>query len=326
MEEFMANINDIAKKTGFSKSTISRYLNQGSVSDSAKKKIKEAIDEIGYIPNSYARNLKSSRTNTIGVIIPNFIGYTKNTALNSINLYLKTTPYSMLIACSNDDMDEEVRIIYEMQRLNVNGIILFASDLTDKHMEAINNLSMPLVIFGQDLPSHTSIFADDYEAGLLMGSYIKNLNHEEISYFDVGSYDHAVGKRFEGFFDALRGTSIKLNHHRFDFTKKTAYEKAKDILDRENSTLYLGATDNIAFGIIEALREKNIRIPEDISVAGFGNYEISSLINPALTTVDFPYEKLGEYAIQSLIRKIDGGNEKKIQKTKPKLILRDSLR
>lgn len=112
----MANINDIAKKTGFSKSTILRDLNQGSVSDSAKKKIEEAIDEIGYIPNSYARNLKSSRTNTIGVIIPNFIGYTKNTALNSINLYLKTTPYSMLIACSNDDMDEEVRIIYEMHR------------------------------------------------------------------------------------------------------------------------------------------------------------------------------------------------------------------
>lgn len=67
-------------------------------------------------------------------------------------------------------------------------------------------------------------------------------------------------------------------------------------------------------------------MPEDISVAGFGNYEISSLINPALTTVDFPYEKLGKYAIQSLIRKIDGGNEKKIQKTKPKLILRDSLK
>lgn len=178
----MANINDIAKKTSFSKSTISRYLNQGSVSDSAKKKIEEAIDEIGYIPNSYARNLKSSRTNTIGVIIPNFIGYTKNTALNSINLYLKTTPYSMLIACSNDDMDEEVRIIYEMHRPNVDGIILFASDLTDKHIKAINNLSMPLVIFGQNLPSHTAIFADVYEAGLLMGSYIKNLNHEEISY------------------------------------------------------------------------------------------------------------------------------------------------
>lgn len=88
----------------------------------------------------------------------------------------------MLIACSNDDMDEEVRIIYEMHRPNVDGIILFASNLTDKHIKAINNLSMPLVIFGQNLPSHTSIFADVYEAELLMGSYIKNLNHEEISY------------------------------------------------------------------------------------------------------------------------------------------------
>ena len=85
----MANIKDIAELTGFSKSTISRYLNNGSVSEKTKKKIKEAIDELGYVPNSYARNLKKTKTNIIGIIIPNFIGYSKNTALNAINIYLK---------------------------------------------------------------------------------------------------------------------------------------------------------------------------------------------------------------------------------------------
>lgn len=322
----MANIKDIAELTGFSKSTISRYLNNGSVSDKTKNKIKEAIDELGYVPNSYARNLKKTKTNTIGVIIPNFIGYTKNTALNAINIYLKDSDYSMLLSCSNDDMDEEVRIIEEMAGLNVEGIILFASNISKRHKEIIKTLTIPLVIFGQKLDGFTSIIANDYEAGRLMADYIKTLSHKEISYFDVGKYDQAVGDRFLGLSDGLKDRDIKINHHHFDFTKKTAYEKAKEILDREKSSFYIGATDNIAFGIIEALREKEIRIPDDISVAGFGNYEISSIINPALTTVDFPYEKLGTDAIKSLINQIEGNEKDVIEPVEARLILRDSTK
>lgn len=322
----MANIKDIAELTGFSKSTISRYLNNGSVSDKTKKKIKEAIDELGYVPNSYARNLKKTKTNIIGIIIPNFIGYTKNTALNAINIYLKETNYSMLLSCSNDDMDEEVRIIEEMAGLNVEGIILFASNISKKHKKIIKDLTIPLVIFGQRLDGFTSILANDYEAGRLMADYIKTLSHKEISYFDVGEYDQAVGDRFLGLSDGIKDKNIKINHHHFDFTKKTAYEKAKEILDKEKSSFYIGATDNIAFGIIEALREKEIRIPDDISVAGFGNYEISSIINPALTTVDFPYEKLGTDAIKSLINQIEGNEKDVIEPAEARLILRDSTK
>lgn len=322
----MANIKDIAELTGFSKSTISRYLNNGSVSDKTKKKIKEAIDELGYVPNSYARNLKKTKTNIIGVIIPNFIGYTKNTALNAINIYLKETDYSMLLSCSNDDMDEEVRIIEEMAGLNVEGIILFASNISRRHKDIIKDLTIPLVIFGQRLDGFTSILANDYEAGRLMADYIKTLSHKEISYFDVGEYDQAVGDRFLGLSDGIKDRNIKINHHHFDFTKKTAYEKAKEILDKEKSNFYIGATDNIAFGIIEALREKKIRIPDDISVAGFGNYEISSIINPALTTVDFPYEKLGTDAIKSLINQIEGNEKDVIEPAEARLILRDSTK
>lgn len=322
----MATINDIAKKTGLSKSTISRYLNQGSVSKTSRKKIKDAIEELGYVPNSYARNLKISKTNTIGVIIPNFIGYTKNTSLNAINIYLKNTDYSMLISCSNDDMRQEVRIIDEMVRLNVDGIILFASNISQKHIETLNNLDIPVVIFGQHLDKFISITADDYTAGRLMASYIKELNHKEISYFDVGDYDIAVGNRYKGLLSILKDTDIKINHHHADFTKQTAYERAKEVIDKENSTLYLGATDNIAFGIIEALREKNIKIPDEISVTGFGDYEISPLINPPLTTVAFSYEKLGKLAIESLIDAIEGNKSIKAKKVEPKLIVRSSCK
>lgn len=322
----MATINDIAKKTGLSKSTVSRYLNHGSVSETSKKKIKKAIEDLSYIPNSYARNLKIAKTNTIGVIIPNFIGYTKNTSLNAINIYLKDSGYSMFISCSNDDMKQEIRIINEMVRLNVDGIILFASDITNEHKKTLNSLDIPLVIFGQTLDKFISVTADDYVAGRLMANYIKELNHKEISYFDVGSYDLAVGKRFKGLFDVLKDTDIKINHHHSDFTKKTAYERTKQVVEKESSTLYLGATDNIAFGIIEALREKNINIPDEISVAGFGDYEISPLINPPLTTVAFSYEMLGRIAIESLIDAIEGNKSIIAKQIKPKLIVRSSCR
>lgn len=302
----MTNINDISKKTGFSKSTISRYLNNGSFSEKTSKKIKKAIDELGYIPNRYAQSLKSSSTKTIGIIIPNFIGYTKNIALDAINTYLKNTEYTMLISCSDDDMNDEIKIIKNMVKLKVDGIILFASDITKNHYEVFENLTVPLIIYGQQVTNQYSISPNDYMAGKHLGQYIKSLEHKEISFFDIENYDKSVSKRYEGLVSSLKDTDIKINHHIVNFTAERAYKKAKEILENEQSTFFIGATDNIAFGILKALNERKISIPEEISVCGFGDYYISSMINPPLTTTNFPYDKMGIIAIESLLNLIDG--------------------
>lgn len=322
----MTNISDISKKTGFSKSTISRYLNNGSISEKTAKKIKKAIDELGYIPNKYAQSLKSNSTKTIGIIIPNFIGYTKNIALDAINTYLKNTEYTMLISCSDDDMNDEIKILQNMIKLKVDGIILFASNITSKHYEIFENLDIPLIIYGQQVTNQHSISPNDYMAGKLLGQYIKNLNHKEITFLDIDSYDKSVSKRYEGLLNVLNDSSIKINHHIVNFTAEKAYEKTKEILKYENSTYYIGATDNIAFGILKALYEKKYSIPKDISVSGFGDYYISSMINPPLTTICFPYEKMGIIAIESLLKLINGKIIAKHKLLDGKLIIRKSTK
>ncbi len=320
----MPNINDIAKKTGFSKSTISRYLNNGSVSKKTKEKIKKAIDELGYVPNKYAQSLKSSSTKTIGVVIPNFIGYTKNIALDAINSYLLASEYSMIISCSDDKVDEEIKILNNMIKLNVDGIIFFASKITKAHREVFRNIDIPLIIYGQQVRGMYSVGSNDLMAGKLMGSYIKTLNHKEITFLDIGSYDKAVTKRFKGMKSILDHENIKINHHIVNFKKERAYDKVLEVYEKENSTFYLGATDNIAFGIINALHNLNVDIPGQVSVAGFGDYEISNIVNPSLTTVNFSYEDSGLKAIKYLLDLINKKEVAKETLLDCKLIVRDS--
>ncbi|MDO5047688.1 MAG: LacI family DNA-binding transcriptional regulator [Anaerococcus sp.] len=320
----MANINDIAKKTGFSKSTISRYLNKGSVSKATSDKIKAAIDELGYVPNKFAQSLKSSSSKTIGVVIPNFYGFSKNMALDAINSYLSTTEYTMLLSSSNNNSIREIEILEEMVRLNVDGVILFASKISSEHKKFFKSIDIPLLIYGQEVKGEHCICVDDYASGVLMGDYIKSLNHKEISYLDVGSFDKAVRKRFKGLSDSLENSPIKINHHLVNFKKEKAYDKILEIFDKEQASFYIGATDNIAFGIINALTSMGIKIPENISVAGFGDYDISSMVAPSLTTVRFPYSRSGLVAIEYMLKLISGESIEKETLLKGSLIVRNS--
>lgn len=322
----MVNINDISKETGFSKSTISRYLNNGSVSKKTGEKIKKAIDKLGFVPNRYARSLKLSKTDTIAVIIPNFTGYTKNIALESINLYLKEKNFTMILSCSNDNMDYELEILNNVLKLNVDGILLFASDITEKHKEFFNKSRVPILIYGQSLEGQYCVRADDYLAGKKMGEYISKLNHKEITFFDIADYDKSVSERFLGLSDVLKKTNVKINHHIVDFSKESGYLKMKEVFNKEEATFYVGATDNIALGILKALREFNVNIPEEISVSGFGNYEISSMITPSLTTVEFSYRDLGLTSVKRLIQLIENEKLEKEKLLDCEIVIRESTK
>lgn len=310
----MSNINEISKLSGVSKSTVSRYLNDGSVSRKTAIKIQKVIDKLNYIPNVFAQSLRSNKTNIIGAIIPNFIGFSKNIALTAIDKHLRENSYKLLISNSDDDMKEEVKLIHALVSQKVDGIILFASNVTDEHYKIIKEIDIPVVIIGQEVEDVHCVVHNDYRAGEMMGEYILSTNHKNIAYFGVGEYDVNVKKRYEGMMNVLKKTKdININYYLVGFDSNKAYKKAKEVYETDESTYYVGATDNIAFGIIKALREMKVDIPKKISVSGFGDYEMSQLIYPMLTTVKYSYYDAGRVATKVILKLLNNQTvEKKI--------------
>lgn len=303
----MTTIKDISKLAGVSKSTVSRYLNNGSVSKHTAEKIKKIIDEQEYVPNSFAQSLKAFSTNKIGTVIPNFTGITKNISLTAIDEYFKKNSYKMFISNSNDDMEEERKIINSILSQKMDGIILFASETTEDHIEFIKSISIPIVVIGQKIDGVHCVIHDDFKAGQIVGRHILREGHKNISYFGVGDYDKSVYERYLGVVDVLKKEKdIKINYHKVKFGTKTAYDKVMEVHDLDESTYYIGATDGIAYGIINGLKKQNIKVPEDISVSGFGDYVVNTIVDPPLTSIHFPYYEAGRRAAEMLIDIISG--------------------
>ncbi|MEG0475208.1 MAG: LacI family DNA-binding transcriptional regulator, partial [Carnobacterium sp.] len=145
----MVTINDIAKRANVAKSTVSRYLNGGSVSQKTKEKLNQIVAETGYTPNTFAQSLKAKKTNMIGTIIPRLDSYSANEALASIDEELRERNFQLLITNTNQLPAREIESIYSLAKQKVAGILLFATVITEEHKKAITEVGIPVILLGQ---------------------------------------------------------------------------------------------------------------------------------------------------------------------------------
>jgi len=323
----MKTIADIARLSGVAKSTVSRYLNGGSVSELTKKKIERVIKETGYIPNTFAQSLKAKKPNIIGTIVPRLDSYATSQTLIGIDQQLRELNYQMLISNTNQDLDREIENIYTMARQKVAGIILLATQITATHLEAFQQLQIPILLVGQEHKEVYSVIHNDFEAGYDMGRYILSKGHRKIAYLGVTEKDIAVGvKRKEGFKKAIQEVEgCEVQYYETSFKMAESITNVPKIIDEFNPSLIVCATDNIALGAIKATHLKGIRIPEDLSITGFGGYEVTEIVHPSLTTVKFYYSDAGQVAAQSMVRLLNSEDLPPIIFSKYKIIERESV-
>ena len=299
-------IRDIANMVNVSKSSVSRYLNNGYVSEENAKKIKEAIEKTGFETNFFAKRLKTKKSGLIGIVIPRIDSVTVGKILNGINSKLRDNQYQGIILISELNEEKELANINSLYQQGVDGIIVDSIGITKKHIQLISKLTIPVIFTGQKNEFVNYKKIDDYEAGKILGEYFLSKGHRNIVFLGVNEKDEAVGiHRKNGFIDVFKesGIDYKINVIETDFSFKKAYEKAPEVL-KYKPTAIVGSTDNICMGIIRYLNEKNILIPKEISIAGFGNYDIGSIIYPPLTTIDFDYELLGANVAEGMLHLI----------------------
>lgn len=320
-------IQDIANMVNVSKSSVSRYLNNGYVSEENAKKIKEAIEKTGFETNFFAKRLKTKKSRLIGIILPRIDSVTAGKLLTGINKKLEENNYQGIILISELDLEKELTNINSLYQQGVDGIIINSMAITKKHIEIVNKLSIPTIFTGQKSEFANYIKINDYEAGCMMGNYIKEKGHKNIVFLGVNEWDKAVGvDRKNGFMEAVtkenEGCNVKFIETDFSFGK--AYERGREVLENK-PTAVVCATDNICLGILRYLHENNIKVPSEISVAGFGGYDIGSVSYPTLTTIAFDYDLIGQKTAQGILDLIDGKSLEEKNLSTLKLIERESV-
>jgi LacI family transcriptional regulator, sucrose operon repressor len=320
-------ISDIARIAGVAKSTVSRYLNGGSVSEETKKKIELVINETGYIPNTFAQSLKAKKTNIIGTIVPRLDSYASSHTLIGIDEELRKHNFQMLISNTNQDLDREIESIYSLERQKIAGIILLATEITERHLEAFEKIQIPVLLVGQQIESTYSLVHDDYAAGYELGRYVLEKGHRKIAYVGVSEKDIAVGiKRKKGFNDAIKEyTNCEVRYYESSFKIRDALKVTTELLDQYRPTLLFCATDNIALGALKAAYLKGVNVPSDLSIVGFGGYDVTEVIHPALTTAKFHFKEAGELAARNIVRLVNGEKVERLTVSEFEIIERESV-
>lgn len=305
----MATIQDIAKKAGVTKSTVSRYLNGGSISVETAQKIEKVIKEENYTPSPFARSLKAKFSSMIGVIVPRVDSSATALTLMGIDEVVEELNYEFIMNNSRQDSKREIKAIETFARNKVAGIILIATEITSNHIKAIKKCPVPVVIVGQEHHEIHSVIHDDYQAGFELVENLAEIGYHEITYVGVSKQDHAVGVvRKEGVFSGAKVHKFdKIEQLEGDFSTQKALQIGMDLFKDETHSLVIAATDNIAVALMKAAQQCGRKIPEEVAIAGFGGYEIGQFMNPTLTTVEYQFKEAGKVSmkvLEKLIRNI----------------------
>lgn len=321
-------INTIAKLSGVAKSTVSRYLNGGSVRDTTAQKIQKVIEENHYEPNMFAR-LSAKKSHIIGVVVPGFNSVTTPRLIEVVVKHLKENNYTPLILHTGNDLREEKNCIERLTKMNVDGIMVLSTGITEQHRELAKQIRLPLLFLGQNLAQVNAVKNDDYHAGYDMGRYVAEQGAKNVVCLWVEEQDPAVGKeRKKGVLDGLHDAGAE--HVEFQYTT-FFYSDVLDHLHRffdpqQLPDAIICATDRIAEGVYKVCMEQGVVIGKQLSVVGFGDYETSELLNPGLTTVRFDWQQWGEVSVKTMLKMTQGQQVPGLQLVPYQLMIRQSVK
>lgn len=307
------NIAQIAKMAGVSSAAVSRYFNNGYISEEKREAIRRVVEETGYRPSVQAQMLRTKKTKMVGVIVPKIASASIGRVVEGILGVLNENGYQMLLAVTQNDPKKELEYLSVFDDKRVDGLILVATILTARHRQVLNNLSVPSVIVGQQLHGHCCVYHDDYHAVYDVTKLLLEKGRTRLGYISAVMQDQAVGaQRYQGYKDAVCDASLAQlaeNYVTASFTVASGYEKTAELLQKYSDLDGLVcATDTIAAGAMQYLQEHAVAVPEQILVAGQGDSEMAKVTAPPLITVHYSYEKSGEIAVNMLLEQFKQEN------------------
>lgn len=311
----MANINEVAKLAGVSVATVSRVLNNNyMVSEEKKQKVLDAVKELDYQPNTYAKNLRKSENKMILVVCTIMLEH----ALEGIKDAAQQAGYDVIVDYIGF-RDPKSNALKFLQNGLVGGVIFLNVLHYDDELARVMK-EYPNVMCGEFISrsKSTSVSIDDEKAAYEMTDYLIKQGREKIAYLGLAEDFKFSIDRERGYKRALFDNIYEIDNKMIikgEYSFESGVEGAKKLLELENKPdAIFCSQDMIAAGVIEYLKENNITIPDDIMVAGFDNHEISEMIRPKITTIAQPFYEIGKESARALIAiiKDEDGTGKRI--------------
>ena len=300
------NIMEFARFAGVSRSAVSRYFNNGYLSEEKRKQIEAAVEKTGYAPSVSAGNVSRRVTKLVGVILPKLSSESCARVTEGISEILDKEGYKILLVNTANDSSRETEALELFRNNRVDGVILLATVFSDIHKSVLNKMRIPVIIVGQHLKGFSCITHNDEGAARALTGLMLEKGGERPAIIAVTQDDVSAGmERLAGFKHALEAAGKKFDSKYVEyagFDMESGYRAAKRLfLKNEPPDCLLCATDNIAAGAELYCREAGIRIPEDVMICGVGNSKIGRAAYPSITTARLHYKTAGAEAALMLL-------------------------
>lgn len=334
-------IYDVAKKANVGIGTVSRVINNSpQISPKTREKVLKVIKELKYQPHAMAQSLARNRTNTIACIVPDFTGYFFVELLRSIQREISKAGYDLILYSVDEFDKKDIFLKKTIREKKVDGVMLLSLEITDKEAERFQQSNFPIVLVDTYHPGLDSISIENEYGAYIATDHLIKLGHRKIAMI-TGQLNSVPGSlRLEGYKKALNRNNIdfderyvysveldindelSLNH---GFNEDSGFKGMQQLLNQfeEIPTAIFIASDIQAIGAIRAIREKNLKIPENIAIVSFDDIQLARYFG--LTTVHQPIAEMGRLAVQRLLECLQHKNGKLYSiKLKTNLIIRQS--
>lgn len=311
----MASIKDVARLAGVSTSTVSRVINNSSVSATTRHRVLAAMEEVDYRINRAAQGLVRRHTSAVGVIVADAGNPTMGQFVAGVSTTLHSDRLNLVLGNSDYSRGREEALLKVFEDQRMRGVIFTGERIDDDLAGRINAYPAPIVVASQDHPLLTCPVAyfDNYRAAYEVVKHLSDEGHRDIGFISCPLEDPQAGEmRQRGYIDAMRDLSLPRRHgrlqHARDFSIQEGYRAARLLLEeagRRRPTVIFAASDRVAIGAMRALRDQGVPVPGEIGVFGFDNIAIGSKLVPSLSSVFLDFFELGEVAARLLMHQLE---------------------
>jgi len=323
-------IREIAQLVGVSINTVSRALNdKPDVSQETRKKVVEIARELNYTPNAIAQALVQRSTRTIGVILSDISDPFFGEMVKDAEEFFRTQGYSLILCNTQENYRQEKHSIEILINKRVDGILMTPVQKDDENILEITGSGIPVVLLGRhfDRLPVPSVTSNDEQGGYLATRHLIELGHRRILFMNVSPRISSARERLKGYQRALEEAGMDYDGSlllRSSFDWDDAYQKSKDYFTHQKeTTAVIVFCDILAVNVMKAIMDIGLRVPRQVSLVGFDNIKIGSLLPNPLTTIDPNKKEMVKTASRLLLRSIqDGINEDRHLSIEPKLIIR----
>ncbi|EMW1605375.1 substrate-binding domain-containing protein [Vibrio cholerae] len=331
----MATMKDIARLAGVSTSTVSHVINKSRfVSDEIAERVNNAAQQLNYAPSALARSLKMNRTKTIGMLVTTSTNPFFGEVVKGVERSCYHQGYNLILCNTEGDNQRMKASINTLLQKRVDGLLLMCSTLEGERLDVFDRYpDIPIVVmdWGPILFASDKIQDNSLQGGYMAAKHLIESGHKEIGCITGPLIRHQAQMRYEGYKRALAEAGIAINPDwivESDFECEGGYQAFEKLYQRGKlpSALFV-SNDMMAMGVIQAASQRDLRVPDDLSLIGYDDVHIAKFMTPALTTIHQPKYRLGKAAVDTLLYRLENPDTTaQVVQLEPTLVVRNSVR